>query len=454
MARTVLLLFGLLVAIQGQAQDSIGRGWPVEMDAGWVGPGLPFFNRDIATAKNGDTPDGITPLPRDIFTTDDFYRDRDLWSDPRYYRCNTTLALDSQWGDYISGPRYIIDDPNQGAWGHCDIDYGRDNIVSPYPFPTAQEHYEALMAETGDKGGPTVYSRNNPPPDWEGRYTRYINISFAEIDEGRAESMEPDIPETPQWLLGFHAQASTIVSLLTPEYQQRLVQQFYHKVHNNAAQWSLMFCRPEGFMRWWSGPGGPGALDITLTANRVQFLGGSGNAIRNVHINRAFDLTGVVPRLGPDIPRWMGESIGFWDGEALIAWTSNIQGWFTHSHWEYSNKLQTIEIWTPNRDESGTFTGLTHETVFYDEDGLREPVRTVRIFVRLDDLNNVAPTPLTHCNQNVYLQDGRGVTVLPGKTIEYTVEDLFGRPWAQVWEKYFEAGMQRTRDDDLFDFGE
>ena len=76
----------------------------------------------------------------------------------------------------------------------------------------------------------------------------------------------------------------------------------------------------------------------------MQFLGGSGNAIRNVHIGREFDLSGTVPHLGPDVPQWMGETIGFWDDDALITWTSNIQGWFTHSSWEYSSKLQTIEI--------------------------------------------------------------------------------------------------------------
>ena len=100
-------------------------------------------------------------------------------------------------------------------------------------------------------------------------------------------------------------------------------------------------------MRWWSGPGGPGSLDVTVTPTRVQFLGGSGNAIRNVHVGRDFDLSGAVPRLGADVPQWMGETVGFWDGDALITWTSNIQGWFTHSSWEYSSKLQTIEIFTP-----------------------------------------------------------------------------------------------------------
>jgi len=40
----------------------------------------------------------------------------------------------------------------------------------------------------------------------------------------------------------------------------------------------------------------------------------------------------------------------------------------------------------------------------------------------------------------------------PGAEIEYRVEDLYGRPWAAVWEQYFETGMQRPKSEDIFDF--
>ena len=34
------------------------------------------------------------------------------------------------------------------AWGHCDRDYPREAIVSPYSFERAEEHYAALLEET------------------------------------------------------------------------------------------------------------------------------------------------------------------------------------------------------------------------------------------------------------------------------------------------------------------
>ena len=452
-ATTVLGLTVMICSAQPvSAQESVGRGWPMAGGAEWVGAGVPFYNIDGATAKDGAAPKGITPLARDIFTSDDFYVDRELWRDPRYFRCNSTLGLDSQWGDYSSAPTYITRDPATGAWGHCDVDYSREHIVSPYGFTTARAHYEALLAESRKKGGPTAYSRERMPPDWDGRYTNNVSIVFGLMRAGKEPVVPAEFSEPPQWIIGYHNQVPTILSLLTPEYQQRLVQQLFHQAHDRAAQWSGMLCRPEGFMRWWSGPGGPGSLDVTVTPTRVQFLGGSGNAIRNVHVGRNFDLSGAVPRLGADVPRWMGETVGFWDGSALVTWTSNIQGWFNHSSWEYSSKLQTIEIWTPRMDPQGKLLGLEHEAVFYDEEALIQPIRDVRFLARQGNLNDVPPNSLTHCNQTLFVVNGRATPVAPGTEIQYRVEDLYGRPWAAVWEEYFEQGMQRPKGEDIFDF--
>jgi hypothetical protein len=453
---TIAAAFGLLLAptLPAAAQRSVGRGAEVSMRAEWVGAGVPFFNVDAATAKDGATPAGIAPLPRDIFTSDDFYADRALWSDPRYFRCNSTLALDSQWGDYSSGPKYLRDDPAAGAWGHCDRDYAREHIVSPYPFATARAHYEALLAESRAKGGPTPYSRERLPPNWEGRYTNNVSIVFGLMRAGKEPVVPSELGEPPQWIIGFYNQIPTILSLLTPEYQQRLVQQLYHQAHDHAPQWSAMYCRPEGFMRWWSGPGGPGSLDVLVTPTRVQFFGGSGNALRNVHVGRSFDLSGSVPHLGAEVPQWFGETVGFWDGDALITWTSNIQGWFTHSSWEYSNDLQAVEIFSPRTDTRGQLLGLEHEAVFYDPQSLVQPVRSVRFLARRGELNDVPPNNIGHCNQTIFPVGGRPAPVVPGTVIQYRVEDLYGRPWAAVWEEYFEQGMQRPAREDLFDFSE
>jgi hypothetical protein len=36
--------------------------------------------------------------------------------------------------------------------------------------------------------------------------------------------------------------------------------------------------------------------------------------------------------------------------------------------------------------------------------------------------------------------------------IEYAVPDMYGRPWAAIWQRYHEHGMQQPENDDIFSF--
>ena len=84
--------------------------------------------------------------------------------------------------------------------------------------------------------------------------------------------------------------------------------------------------------------------------------------------------------------------------------------------------------------------------------GLVAPLRAIRFLPRQGAFNDVPPNNLTHCNRTFFPIDGRATPVFPGTVIEYRVEDLYGRPWAAIWEEYFEQEMQRPQDEELFDF--
>lgn len=451
-AGAVLVLLACCGCSHKDEVGSIGRGWPVtETRARYVSGGMEGAGEQ---ASWDGPPAGISPLPLDMFTSKDFYQDEALWSDPRYFRCNSPATLQAMWGaDALTSRRMIGTSPPQSAsWGHCEIDYPREAIVSPYPFKTAQEHYEALLAETRARGGPTIYTRENPPPDWNGRYSRAISLQFMAARDGGTYKVPANLAEPPQWFFTAINQTSTILSLLTPEYRRRTVQMHYHQSVDNAPLWPAQFCWPEGFMRLFSRQAHL-SMDFVTTPGRVELMASSAdNFIRHFNIGRSFNMSGKVPRLGADVPRWYGESIGFWDHDTLITWTSNVIPWITHGVFEFSGKLQTIEIFSPRRAPDGKLAGIQHEIVFYDPDAFVQPLRLIQVHIRTGDLDKVDPFIYARCMQTIFPVDGRPKSVSPGTTIQYTVPDLYGRPWAAIWEKYFEKGMKRPKEEGIFEF--
>jgi hypothetical protein len=253
-------------------------------------------------------------------------------------------------------------------------------------------------------------------PEWDGWYQRGANEE--------------------QWIWGRNLQASTMLSLLTPEYQKRMVQMMYHEAVSNAPQWMAAFCYPEGLMRWWSQAALGGQIEVMVTPHQVQFLSGiADNLLRRVLIGR---------KHVQKVPQWYGETVGFWNGDTLVSWTANVQGWtLSHSMFEYSSKLEVIEVFRPSADGKT----ISVEATFYDPEAFTRPLHTVTPWQRTRGLDDAEQRfSFVECRvQSTIVNgpDGRPTQLTP---VDDGYIDYFGRPWAQNWEEKLEKGWKKPEN--------
>ena len=157
-----------------------------------------------------------------------------------------------------------------------------------------------------------------------------------------------------------------------------------------------------------AGPAPRPGLDVTVTRGAVSR--GSGNAIRT-HVGRTFDLS--VRRVRRGRARWMGETVGFWDGTRSSRGppTSGVVHPF---QLEYPISCKRSRL-TPRSDRRASCS--QHEAVLRRGRAAHDP----HVFLPRRGSTR-CPDNLTHCNQTLFVVNGRATPLVPGTVIPYRVE--------------------------------
>lgn len=325
-----------------------------------------------------------------IFTTEDFRQDHERWTDPAYYLFNTA--------------RELTDMQVENRFGQKGSGSNKYDIKSPYPFKTSMEHFEAWRrkANGGTKHTPATL------PNWDGIW----------VGGGRT------------WLDSEDVQASTIAAALTPQYREYYVQQAKAEAEGRH-WWAAAFCLPDGFIRaLWRTP-----IQFVVRPNETLIL-----TDQLVATQVRWVLTDARGHRPPaqQFPQWMGESIGFWDGAALVVHTNQVRQWnATHSLFEWSGQLTAVERYELVGGE------LVGEVTLYDPVAFLQPLHAKFKFRRDKQSDRMIYSTCTDTNgpsSNVYIRpdgilDERG----PGDPGYWDPTDP--RPWA----KYYAVGEGRQR---------
>ena len=348
-----------------------------------------------ACAQAADAPD--------LFSTENFRNDRALWTDPAYYRNNTSGQIRGQAFNFDSGGEgtgQIATSRAYGTEGSAVPVPPRELFASPYPYTSAWEHYQAWQEEAG---GGTQHT-NDTIPDWSGRWVGGVGLSVRDYSPADA------------------------VQLLQPEYQEAFVLEQRSVIEGRL--WGAgTFCLPSGFFNALS------PTEWIVTPDRTWNLGESntGNTIRWIYTNGE----GHTPE-NFAYPKWYGESIGFWDGDSLVIHTNQIKGW-AGGVYEYSDQLEAVERYTRVGDV------IEAEITAYDPEVFVRPLHNIGRF-RLDPETNIALNRMllnsctdTNGPSNKVHMDERGLNNerLPGDPLYFNAADP--RPWVT----YLEEGERR-----------
>jgi hypothetical protein len=167
-------------------------------------------------------------------------------------------------------------------------------------------------------------------------------------------------------------------------------------------------CSPPGHPRWLTEPF---LREFIVTPDQTWLINEMVNDIRRIYT----DGRGHPPE-ADRYPLYNGDSIGVWDGDRLVIHTNQLkEGIYQRSHPDYSNQVETVEIWYKGDDRT-----LVADVWVYDPPALAEPWYTRQRYSKLSDPDKNLRIRYWHCGENennAVIQTSEGSTQFQQGTI-------------------------------------
>ena len=249
-------------------------------------------------------------------------------------------------------------------------------VPPPMKFTAAQEHYTFLLKRA--KGGTT--HTVNSLPDWSGIWQSGIT------------TMSMNHP---------------VDAALSPEYRARYEEKRRQERELGEVYYDrLTHCEPSAYPRWLVEPY---HKEFALRPNQVWLMQEFMNETRRVY-------TDGKPHDTPEGHTWLGDSIGFWDGDKLVVWTASVKAAdYLRGYPDNSAELEGVEVWQRVKGTSGRPDRIVVQATMYDPVGLSAPWNVAVSYVKADYQYRIRYWDCALTSNDVLGADGRTTTVLPGE---------------------------------------
>ncbi len=259
------------------------------------------------------------------------------------------------------------------------------------PVPAwAQASYDAYLQMKAKAHGGTRYTPASfaKMPDWSGIWERVRD----------APGAAPDSTSL--------ARLGTSTADLTPRYRAAYLLKIYNSIAEGNQWDQLSDCLPSSFPRVL---GEPFSREFVLRPEQTWWIEEQVSEVRRFYT----DGRGHIP-MNQASPLWEGDTIGFWDGDTLVAHTLYV----THSEYRRVNPDYSAELSAVERIRKIDPNTIEDRMTVWDPKGLRKPW-PIRFIYRRDTTPDQRVNYWScDANNNVIRTATGGSTfILPGETV-------------------------------------